>query len=153
MDEKEILRARFLSTPRPVFMSVGFAATLAVLITIRILWTYQQADKSVGRGLFYAGMISLMLITNAISLMNKSKIGYVLVLIVGLMPALGSFGLSVHALRLIVVGDWAQDQIGIVTSVIGALQFVMIMVLTATLLRRSVRDWVWKDATPEVALT
>jgi hypothetical protein len=134
-------------------LSVGFAVTLAVLITIRILWTYQQADKSLGRGLFYAGMISLMLITNAISLMNKSKIGYVLVLVAGLMPALGSFALSVHALRLIVVGDWAHDQIGMVTSVIGSLQFVMIVVLTATLLRRSVRDWVWNNAALDVALT
>jgi hypothetical protein len=150
MDDKEILRARLLSTPRSVCLSIGFAALLAGLIVIRILWIYQQSGKPLGRGIFYAGLISLLIVGNAISLLSKSKFGYVAVMIAGLMPALGSFALSVHALRLLVTGGSAQDEIGMFTSVIGFLQFVTIVALMINLLRREAREWVWTDSAAEV---
>jgi hypothetical protein len=150
MDDKEILRAKLLSTPRSVFLSIGFAALLAGLIVIRILWIYQQSGKPLGRGIFYAALISLLIVSNAISLVNKSKFGYVAVMIAGLMPAMGSFALSVHALRLLVTGGSAHDEIGLFTSVIGFLQFVTIIALMINLLRREVREWVWKDPPPQV---
>jgi len=145
MDEKEILRAKLRATPRSVFLSVKFSGALAILMTARILWTYQQAGKPLSRGLFYAGLVSLMLVANGISLLNKSKMGYVVILVFGALPALGSFVLAVHAFTLVFVGTRADDQIGLVTSLIGSLQFVTIVALLTTLLRREAREWVWKD--------
>jgi hypothetical protein len=145
MDEKEILRARLQAAPRSVFLSVKFSGALAILMTTRILWTYQQAGKPLSRGLFYAGLVALMLIANGISLLNKSKMGYVVVLVFGALPALGSFALAVHAFTMVFVGSRAEDQIGLVTSLIGSLQFVTIVALLTTLLRREAREWVWKD--------
>jgi hypothetical protein len=146
MDEKEILRARLQATPRSVFWSVFFSGALAVLVTIRILWTHQQAGKPLSRGLFYAGLVAAMLIANGISLLNKSKMGYVVILVFSVLPALGSFALGVHAFTLMIVGNRAEDPIGLVTSLIGLLQFVTIVALLTTLLRREARNWVWKDA-------
>ena len=146
MDEKEILRARLRATPRSVFLSVAFSGALAILMIIRILWTYQQAGKPLSRGLFYAGLAGFMLIANGISLLNKSKMGYLVILVFGALPALGSFALALHALNLLTTGNRAEDQIGLVTSLIGLLQFVTIVALLTSLLRREARNWVWKDA-------
>src|SRR5438093_6822442 len=74
--DKELLQAKLHKTPLSVFVSVGSAAALASLVIVRILWTYQQAGKPIGRALMYAGLIALFIFSNALSLLTKSKTGY-----------------------------------------------------------------------------
>jgi FtsH-binding integral membrane protein len=153
MDEKEILRARLKSVPRGVFLSVLFLTAFVGLNAIRILLTYQQQGNSLLRGFFYASLIAMVFITQALSLLNKSKASYLAIVIFSLLPAFGSFALSVHALRLLVTGEWALYQFEMVISVIGVLQFVALTAVETTLLQRDVRDWVWKEPAAEPLTT
>lgn len=145
MDEKEILRARLLATPRVVVHVVVLSVALAILIAVRVLWTYQQSGKPLGRGLEFAGLMGFAIVSSSLSLFNKNKFGYLLVLLSGFLPLLGSFALSLHAFRLLTLGNFEQDQIGLVTSLIGLLQFVTILALLTTLLRRETRNWIWRS--------
>ena len=153
MDDKEILRAKLQATPRPVFLAVAIAVTLAGLNAARILWGHQLEGKPLSRGFTYAALIGFLIVSQSLALVGKSKFGYVVIMLCCLAPALGSLGLSLHLLVLLIEGNSAQDRLGIVISLLGLLQFITIIVLFTTLLRREVRDWVWKNATPEVALT
>ena len=153
MDEKEILRAKMRATPRTVFRSLHFATALAVLIAARVLWTNQQAGKPLGAGLVFAGIMSFAIVSSALSLLTRNKFGYLFVLIAGVLPLLGSFALSLHALRLVTVGSPPDERIGLVTSVIGLLQFVTIVALLVSLLRRETRNYVWKSVSAEVPIT
>jgi len=142
--DKELLQAKLHKTPLSVFVSVGSAAALASLVIVRILWTYQQAGKPIGRALMYAGLIALFIFSNALSLLTKSKTGYVLVMVAALVPALGSLALSLHFFSILLIGKYVHDQIGLITSSIGLLQFTVILVLLASLLRKEAREWIWK---------
>jgi hypothetical protein len=152
MDEKEIRLAKLKSVPHSVFLPIVFASAFALLNAIRILWRYQQDGEPLARGFFFAAIIGMVFISQSFSVVNKSKLGYLVLVIFSLAPAFGSLVLSLHAFRLLVVGDWAQDRIGLVVSVIGFLQFVTILALVTTLLRREVRDWVWKQIPAEAVL-
>lgn len=142
--EKELLQANLRSTPLSVFVSVGSAAALGCLVIVRILWTYQQAGKPITRGLMYAALIAIFIFSNALSLLTKSKIGYVLVMIAALAPAMGSLALSLHFFTILLIGKFMHDQIGLITSLIGLLQFTVISTLLASLLRKEAREWIWK---------
>jgi len=108
--DKELLQAKLHKTPLSVFVSVGSAAALASLVIVRILWTYQQAGKPMGRALRYAGLIALFIFSNALSLLTKSKSGYVLVMVAALVPALGSLALSLHFFSILLIGKYVHDQ-------------------------------------------
>src|SRR5439155_21927702 len=104
--EKELFHANLRNTPRSVFVSVGSAATLACLVIVRILWTYHQAGKPITRGLMYSALIALFIFSNALSLLTKSKIGYILVMVAALAPAMGSLALSLHFLTILLIGKF-----------------------------------------------
>ena len=143
--EKEILRAKLQATPRVILKAIKFSIVLALLIAVRIGWTNQQAGKPLGPGLLAAGLMGFAIVSSSFSLINRNKFGYLLVMITVLLPLLGSFGLSVHALRLLVLGHWDQDRIGMIASLIGLLQFATILSLLTTLVHREARDWVWSS--------
>ena len=105
MDQKEIIRAKLQDVPRHVFLSLIFLSAFVVLNAIRILLTYQHEGNSLARGFFYAALIGMVFITQGLSLINKSKVAYLVIVTFSLAPALGCFALSLHALRLLVTGE------------------------------------------------
>jgi glucan phosphoethanolaminetransferase (alkaline phosphatase superfamily) len=140
--------AELKTMPRAVFASIILACAMALLNVVRIVWQYYSQDRPLSRGFFYAGLIAFLIITQSFSLIRKSKLGYMAVLMLCMPPVLGVFFLSIHALRLAVEGNLANDQIGMVPSVIVLVQFVTIVFLVISLLRRDVREWVWKEPRP-----
>ena len=142
--QNDLFHANLRRTPISVFVSIGGAIVLACLVVVRILWTYQQAGKPMTRGLMYAALFALLIFSNALSLLTRSKTGYILVMVAALTPALGSLALSLHFFTILLVGKFLHDQIGFMTSLIGLLQFTVILILMASLLRKEAREWVWK---------
>ena len=92
----------------------------------------------------YSALIALFIFSNALSLLTKSKIGYILVMVAALAPAMGSLALSLHFFTILLIGKFMHDQIGLITSLIGLLQFTVILTLLASLMRKEAREWIWK---------
>jgi len=54
-----------------------------------------------------------------------------------------SLALSLHSFIILLIGKFVHDQVGLITSLLGLLQFTVIMILLVSLLRKDAREWIW----------
>jgi len=141
--DRELLEQRIRSTPKQVFLSIGLAVLLGVLLGLRGLLLRVAAGTFSGKSLLFTFLIMAVFAFNGVSLLSKSRLAYILILILALLPLLGSLIGATHLLALLVSGDIATKPAETIASLVAAVQLVVIGALYVSLLWRTTRSYVW----------
>jgi hypothetical protein len=85
-----------------------------------------------------------LFVTNGLSILNRSRLGYVLVASFAILPLLGSFGAAVHLVALFVSGAWRDEHTGVIAGFVAIFLLGIITYLFISLLSKEVRAYVWR---------
>jgi hypothetical protein len=139
----EETRKLLQQVPKKVFVVMGLATLVGLLFLIRFCWSAHNGRISYGKAFFYGVLILSTLFLNSSSLVNRGRIGYMVVSVVASLSLPGVVAQSFHLVVTTLHGSWATDSMGLTACLLAAVQLLATAMLFVTLLSREVRDYVW----------
>ena len=144
--DRELLKEKVKNTPAPVFLSLYLSIALGLLLGVRAILISISVGRSPGKSLLFAVIQFAFFTFNGLSLLTKSRWGYMLIAIFALLPLLGSFAGALHLLALLTTGRIAVNLSETIASVLAVLQLVVIVTLFISLLSSATRSYVWSNS-------
>jgi hypothetical protein len=95
------------------------------------------------KALLYGLLIGGFFFGNGVGTINRSKFSYLMLLLSGVALFVGGLVAIIHLLTLFVSGSWRNDYVGLISSLIGAIQFALASTLMCNLLSKETRFHCW----------
>lgn len=144
--DPELIREKVKNTPKPVFLALYLSVALGLLLGTRAILMSISVGRSPGKSILFALIQFAFFTFNGLSLLTRSRWGYMLIAIFALLPLLGSLAGSLHLLALLTTGRIAVNLSETVASVLAVLQLVVIVTLFISLLSSATRSYVWSSS-------
>ena len=144
--DPELLKEKVKNTPKPVFLALYLSVALGLVLGTRAILVSISVGRSPGKSILFAVIQFAFFTFNGLSLLTKSRWGYMLIAIFALLPLLGSFAGALHLLALLTTGRIAVSPSETTASVLAVLQFVVIVTLFISLLSSATRKYVWSSS-------
>lgn len=141
-NERQQLAELFNDVPQNVKRAMLLASLLGLLLGVNGIVTNVATGTFSGKWVFYAVIILMVYASNGLSLLKKGRVGYVLSIVLALLPSLGSLAGSVHLLAMILTGEAGAD-LQTLVSIIATLQLLVIVGLLICLVSGSARRFIW----------
>ena len=139
-------QALLRGVPRRVHATAVLATALGVFLLLRFCAAALADKLTFGKAILYGLLVFGLLFMNGFSLIRKSRAGYLIVVVVALLPVAGLLAQSLHLIVLLISGNLTADNLGVLDCGLSAAQLVITAFLFLHLLSREVRVHVWKQA-------
>jgi hypothetical protein len=139
---KEVL-AQIKNAPAQIKRAAQVATLLGLLLAARAIILALSDGRLSVKSIVYCLIFVGFFATNGISLFRKSRTGFVLLLIFGGFPILGSFAGALHLLVLVLTGAFVSRVSETLASVICVLQLLAIVSLFVSMLSSTSRSYIW----------
>jgi hypothetical protein len=136
--------SRLRAAPRHVKAASGYAALVGLLTLLRACASAYAGQFPYAKALLYGCLALGLFWYSGMSLLDRSRWGFVALVGLAALPLLGVFAAAVHLLRLLVEGQ-AGPQLG--DALVGATglgQLLVTCILFRHLLAAEMRSYVWK---------
>ena len=105
-----------------------------------------SVGRSPGKSILFAVIQFAFFTFNGLSLLTRSRWGYMLIAVFALLPLPGSFAGQSDTLALLTTGRIAVNLSETIASVLAVLQFIVIVTLFISLLSSATRKYVWSSS-------
>ena len=144
--DPELLKEKIKNTPKSVFLALYLSIALGLLLGGRAILVSISVGRSPGKSILFAVIQFAFFTFNGLSLLTRSRWGYMLIAIFALLPLLGSLAGALHLLALFTTGRIAVNLSETIASVLAVLQLVVIVTLFISLLSSATRSYVWSSS-------
>ncbi|SRR6266516_665389 len=144
--DRDLLKEKVKNTPKPVFLALYLSVALGLLLGVRAILVSISVGRSPGKSLLFAVIQFAFFAFNGLSLLTRSRWGYMLIAIFALLPLLGSFAGALHLLALLTTGRIELNLSETIASVLAVLQFAVIVTLFISLFSSATRSYVWSNS-------
>lgn len=142
---REFAKAQMQAAPKRVTYACSVAWLLGFILALRVLLV---GTMSVGKSLPFVALILFNFIFGGMSVLSRSRIGFVLLVFFAALPLPGSFAYSIHLLVWPLTGESQTALRSFSTGLFGLAQFTLIVYLLRNLFSREVLAYVWKRTQP-----
>jgi hypothetical protein len=142
-EELEAKVAEFKNVPRQVKAAARWSLALGAAVVLRFLAYGQSGRMTRGGVAILSAIVLLFFWAEGLALYRRSKQGFVLLLVLAILPLLGVFGLAIHSLRLTLEGSSTTSSYGVLHWASCVVQLVATPVFLCYLLSKTVRTQVW----------
>ncbi|TMQ28865.1 MAG: hypothetical protein E6K70_26480 [Planctomycetota bacterium] len=143
-EDVETRATRLRAAPRHVKAASGYATLVGILILLRGCASAYAGQLPYGKVLLYGCLALGLFWYCGMSLLDRSRWGFVALVGLAALPLLGVFAAGVHLLRLLIEGQ-AGPQLG--DALVGATglgQLLVTCILFRHLFAAETRSYVWK---------
>jgi len=145
MPTNEEVIAQIKNAPAQIKRAAQVATLLGLLLATRAIILAIGENRLSVKQFVYSAIFIGFFATNGVSLLQKSRAGFVLLLIFGSIPILGSLAGGLHLLVLVFTGAFLNRVSETVVSVICVLQLLAIVVLLVSMLSSAARSYIWES--------
>jgi hypothetical protein len=145
-EQRRRIEAQLRATPARVLRLPWLAALVGLLGAGRMYAQAHAAALPTQRPLFFGLVLLGAMLFNGFSLLNRSRAGYVILVVLALFPVFGLFAASVHLAALLVSGQYAGQTPVLVACILSLGQLALTVVLLWHLATSEVRRHVWSRA-------
>lgn len=133
------------SLPAKLKTSVNYAILLGLLEAGRFSMAFFVGQITLLKALFYAGLLFFVFFSNGLSLINRSKLGYIAILAFSLLPALAILNNVAMLLALIMKGTVFSTPGFTTLGLISCIEVWVVGYLIFNLISLEVRNHVWGE--------
>ncbi|HXG09417.1 MAG TPA: hypothetical protein VNK04_06480 [Gemmataceae bacterium] len=145
-EDVEARRAQLRAAPRHVKAASGFATLVGLFTLLRACASAYAGQLTYGKALLFGFLLLGLFWYCGMSLLDRSRWGFVALTGLAALPLFGVFAAAVHLLRLLVEGKAAAELGDALVGVTGLCQLLATLILFRHLLAAETRHYIWKKA-------
>ncbi|HKO62510.1 MAG TPA: hypothetical protein VJV03_15200 [Pyrinomonadaceae bacterium] len=138
--DPRVFEAEMRSAPSRVKNACIISWLLAVILAVRFIVITQPSAKT---SLFFLGWIFFNYVFNAVGLLARSKLSYVMLAFFSSLSLLGGIEAILAMIRLLVTDEWQNNSTEIALGCCGVVVTAVIALLFRNLFSKEARSWVW----------